>query len=41
MDTLNVNLLFEKNTFKDIESIKSNLYENADKKKDDLRQIIG
>lgn len=41
MESLNVDLLFEKNTFENIESIKNNLNENADRKKDDLRQIIG
>lgn len=41
MDTINVNILFEKNTFEDIELIKNNLRDNADKKKDELRQIIG
>lgn len=41
MESLNVDLLFEKKTFEDIELIKANLIENADKKKDDLRQIVG
>lgn len=41
MESLNVDLLFEKNTFEEIERIKCNLIDNADKKKDDLRQIIG
>ena len=41
MEFLNVDLLFEKKTFESIELIKSNLIENANKKKEDLRQIIG
>ena len=41
MESDNVEILFEKNSISQIEEIESNLMKEIEKKKDDLKQIIG